>query len=349
MADSIAPIRTPSAWTGSELRERTDWIWTLRPDELEDLERALSAVRRSGLAACGFGAADFPLSVLGERLEAVRHELVAGRGFVLLRGLDVADRPFEDVSALYWGLGCHLGTVVSQNAKGMKLERIEDRGVLKPGATPDPNLRSYVTNERQYAHSDQSDVVSLMCVEKAMHGGESVVVSAHAIYNRIARTRPELLELLRRGFFHDLRGEVQSGDLNATSDVRVPVFAEVDGVFRSWFHGKKIRHGQRKRGMPLSGLEAEAVEMVEGLAEDPELRLDMTLERGDIQLLNNFSMLHYRMGFEDGGGRKRLMLRLWIELDRFGPMDPAMARWARCGVDRQDWAFARPHVALGEV
>lgn len=349
MSKPVGQVQSPAAWTGEELRRDTDWIWPLRPSELAEIDGALESVKRRGLRAGEFTAEDFPLSDFTERLNAVRRELIEGRGLVLLRGLDVAAYEVEDVMAIYWGLGCHLGTVVSQNAKGVKLERIEDRGVLKPGATPDPNLRSYVTNERQYAHSDQSDVVSLLCVEKAMRGGESVVVSAHAIHNRIVETRPDLIDPLRRGFFHDLRGEVASGDLDATSDVPVPVFAETDGVFRSWFHGKKIRHGQRKRGTPLSGLEAEAVELVEKLAEDPELRLDVLLERGDIQLLNNFSMLHYRMGFEDGEGRKRLMLRLWIEMDDFGPMHPAMARWARPGVERQDWAFTKAHVALGDA
>jgi hypothetical protein len=349
MSKPAGLIQSPAAWTGEELRANTDWIWSLQTSELAEIDAALGAVKSKGLKAGGFAADDFPLSKFRERLDAVRRELIHGRGLVLLRGLDVAAYTVEDVTAIYWGLGCHLGTVVSQNAKGVMLERIEDRGILKPGAAPDPNLRSYVTNERQYAHSDQSDVVSLLCVEKAMRGGESVVVSAHAIHNRIAETRPDLLEVLRRGFFHDLRGEVATGDLDATSDVLVPVFAETDGIFRSWFHGKKIRHGQRKRGMPISGLEAEAVELVEKLAEDPELRLDVLLERGDIQLLNNFSMLHYRMGFEDGEGRKRLMLRLWIELDDFGPMHPALARWARPGVERQEWAFTKAHVALGDT
>jgi len=349
MNEHTTPIRLPSAWTGKELEQRSDWIWTLDESELEDVDSALKVVKGKGLRACEFGPADFPLTTLSKRLEAVRRELTHGRGFVLLRGLRIDHLSLDDIMAVYWGIGCHIGTIKSQNAKGVMLERIEDRGVLQPGATPDPNLRSYVTNERQYAHSDQSDVVSLFCVEKAMVGGESVVVSGHAIYNRILETRPELIPILRRGFYHDQRGEVANGDLNAISEVRVPVFAETDGLFRFWFHGKKSRNGERKNGTPLQGLEAEAVDLVEQLAEDPDLRLDMDLQRGDIQLLNNFSMLHYRQGFQDGGGRKRLMLRLWIELTEFGPMDEALARWARTGIDRHDWAFKKAHVALGEA
>ena len=349
MTQSIAPIRLSSAWTGKELKAREDWIWHLDAAERDDIDRALAAVRSNGLRACEFSAADFPLTTFAKRLDAVRRELTQGRGFVLLRGLRIEGLPLDDIMSVYWGIGCHVGTIKSQNAKGVMLERIEDRGILKPGATPDPNLRSYVTNERQTAHSDQSDLVSLMCVEKAMTGGESVVVSGHAIYNRILETRPELIPLLQRGFFHDQRGEVASGDIDAISDVRVPVCAQTDGLVRFWFHGKKIRNGERKNGTPLSGLAAEAVDLVERLAEDPDLRLDMDLERGDIQLLNNFSMLHYRQGFQDGGGRKRLMLRLWIELAQSGPMDAAMARWARAGIDRHEWAFKKAHVALGET
>ena len=45
-------------------------------------------------------------------------------------------------------------------------------------------------------HSDNCDVVSLMCVRAARSGGISRIVSAAAVHNRLLETRPDLLEAL---------------------------------------------------------------------------------------------------------------------------------------------------------
>jgi hypothetical protein len=49
------------------------------------------------------------------------------------------------------------------------------------------------------------------------------------------------------------------------------------------------------------------------------MQLEMDLQPGDIQILNNHTILHRRTGFEDYDEpeRKRLMLRLWLT-----PPDP---------------------------
>ena len=99
----------------------------------------------------------------------------------------------------------------------------------------------------------------------------------------------------------------------------------------------------------MSPLELEAIEYIERLATDPEVRLDMQLQRGDIQLLNNYSALHYRTAFVDGDGHKRLMLRIWVNLDDMGEFDPAISRWVREGVPQQSWAANRRIVSIGEV
>ena len=39
---------------------------------------------------------DFPLPTLGPALERLRAEVLNGRGFVLLRGMPVEDRPIEE-------------------------------------------------------------------------------------------------------------------------------------------------------------------------------------------------------------------------------------------------------------
>ena len=66
---------------------------------------------------------------------------------------------------------------------------------------------------------------------------------------------------------------------------------------------------------------------MERLAEDDRFRYDMEFEPGDIQILNNYSVLHARGAFEDGPGGGRHLLRLWLNLDAAiaRPLDPAFA------------------------
>src|SRR3954452_5348929 len=71
-------VEGPSAWIGRELRAREDeWIYSLSAAEIE---RATAQVRKRGLDIAGISRADFPLPTLGARLDAMRDEILNGRG-----------------------------------------------------------------------------------------------------------------------------------------------------------------------------------------------------------------------------------------------------------------------------
>ena len=95
------------------------------------------------------------------------------------------------------------------------------------------------------------------------------------------------------------------------------------------FHGRSIREGMKKAEQPLQGIDADAVDFVELLAVDERFRFNMDLEQGDIQILNDYAVLHARDEFEDWPEqeRRRHLLRLWINLDLAiaRPLDPVLA------------------------
>jgi alpha-ketoglutarate-dependent taurine dioxygenase len=86
---------------------------------------------------------------------------------------------------------------------------------------------------------------------------------------------------------------------------------------------RQIDAGATRRGVPLSVFEREALDYLDELTERPDLRLDMDLQPGDIQLCNNYTILHSRTGFRDGPERhqQRHMLRLWLKFPRPWPLD----------------------------
>jgi hypothetical protein len=59
-----------------------------------------------------------------------------------------------------------------------------------------------------------------------------------------------------------------------------------------------------------------ACDVFDSILADPDLRLDMLLEPGDIQFANNYAVLHSRTGFEDheDPAQRRKLLRLWLKM-----------------------------------
>jgi hypothetical protein len=64
--------------------------------------------------------------------------------------------------------------------------------------------------------------------------------------------------------------------------------------------------------------------MLQDLANDPELRLDMNFMPGDVQILHNHTILHARSAYEDWAEveRKRHLLRLWLCPPDARPLPP---------------------------
>src|SRR6476660_3191030 len=106
---NLQPISGPFAWRGEDLANTTDWIETLAPAEVAEVEAAMRTVKQRGLPLHAVRRADFPLPTFAKRLARLANELERGRGFVLLRGLPVEKYPEDETRFIVWGVGAHLG------------------------------------------------------------------------------------------------------------------------------------------------------------------------------------------------------------------------------------------------
>ena len=136
--------------------------------ELDEIDAAVTAVRARGLDLADIGREDFPLPTLGPVLDRLRGEVLDGRGFVMMRGMRVEDRPIAESATAYWGVGAYFGSARSQNGKGHLLGHVYDLG--QGLSATNPHLRSYATAERQKFHIDRCDVVALLCLRRAKSG-----------------------------------------------------------------------------------------------------------------------------------------------------------------------------------
>jgi len=306
------------AWRGETLARETSWIVRLTDAEIADVEQALAAAKASGKPLEAITRDDFPLTAMRPRLEQALADMYDGRGFVVLRGLPVGRWSDEDTGLVFWGLGRYLGSPLYQNPQGELLGHVYDHGRTYGNI----DVRGYETNAYLPYHTDAGDMVGLLCLRRSLEGGLSSIVSSVTVHNEILANHPEYLGLLYNGFYY-IRREAALTE-RGVSDKPIPVFGARDGVVSCRYIRNQINAGAVKRGVPLTTLEQAALDYLDECTRRPDLRLDMDLEPGDIQFINNYTTLHSRTGFVDGPepNQKRHMLRLWLKFPKAWPLGP---------------------------
>jgi hypothetical protein len=295
---------------GNEIsRHESQWIYRLTEPDLAELSTAVRRVREAGRQLESVTQSDFPLPTFGARLRRLLAEISDGRGFVLVRGLNDARFSREDLPFAYWGIGTHLGDPATQNADHHLLGHVRDEG-RKFGQALD--ARGYHSNARLEFHVDGCEIVGLLCLHPAKSGGKSSLVSAVQVHNEVLRRCPQHLPVLYRGFHYIKREAAFTAE--PVSPHRLPVFGHADGLVSCRFVRTKIEAASKKTGVQLTPDEVAALDAFEEIARDPALRLDMDFQVGDIQLINNYTVLHARTEFEDWPEpeRRRHLLRLWL-------------------------------------
>ena len=83
-------IEGPAAWTGQEMQAHPErWLVQLAPEDIADLEQAARHYLSLGRDIGEITKGDFPLTRFAAHLEALKHKLLHGIGFEVLRGLPV--------------------------------------------------------------------------------------------------------------------------------------------------------------------------------------------------------------------------------------------------------------------
>lgn len=301
-----APLSGADVWAGKEMQARADWIHVLEKDEIDDLKRAIRAVRDARSDMYTVTADNFPLPVLSRRFAAISEALEHGCGVANIRGIPTGEFSMEDLRWVLWGIGAHLGTAVSQNKAGEFFAEVRDYGE-QLGL---PSSRGYRTASSLRFHTDRCDVVALLCARQCKEGGDSKIVSTPAIHNAMLERRPDLLEELFGSYHHSRQSEEVPGELPYYVN---PVFGVHKGRFSSQYSRSYIESAQKFNATPrLRTAQNEALDMLAALAE--ELCLQTRMEPGDIQLLNNHVTYHSRTSIVDFDEpqMKRLVYRLWL-------------------------------------
>jgi hypothetical protein len=321
------------AWRRDSFAGMADYSLDLTQRDRAEILAALAALRASGRLkpAQALLRDDFPFGALGDRLRRARDEVRSGRGFVLLRGLPLEGLALEDFIAAVWGVGAWFGEPLSQNAHGELIGHVLDASSEE--ATP----RMYRSNLELRLHTDWTAMITLACWHQAESGGASFITSALTVHDEIRRRAPELLELLYRGFHHHRLGEEGPGE-DPVTPYRIPVFALRNGTLSCRYQRSGIAAGHRALGVALTEQELAAMDLFDEIARAAENRLGFLLERGDMLVINNYTVMHARTKFVEHPEpeRRRHLVRLWLDAEGFRDVPREVNLFAVNGVPPQE-------------
>ncbi|SCW69674.1 Taurine catabolism dioxygenase TauD, TfdA family [Sphingobium faniae] len=286
--------------------------------EREVLLELVDRWNNSGCAVTEMTRADFSDARIDGLLDSLLNTLKTGPGLLFLSGLPY-DEAAYDVRTLYWGIGTHFGRAVSQNGQGEMIGEVK----VRPDVVA---RRAYGHSGKLILHTDRIDMLSLFCVSKPRSGGANIFVSGLAIWDAVARERPDLLPMLERGFHQNrLTENALSGE--ESTPYRVPVFGREKGLRSVLFSGNAaIDHQRLFFADRLTAQEEEALIFLTEVRDRPEFQLCNTLSLGDAVFINNHEILHSREAFEDGEEpqEKRKLLRLWLQGEPVRPKPETM-------------------------
>jgi hypothetical protein len=331
LTGEFTKIEEPNVWDGSGYADRRDYALVLTDEMVTEIDCALKTVMAKEIPPRQITKENFRLAKSATFLEAAYQEIENGRGFAVLSGWPVDRYGYEENVAAFCGIAAYLGKIVVQNYEGESIVDVRDEGV------PYSHLsRGNKSNKLLPFHTDGSDLVGLLCLGQATRGGLSLIVSATKVYNTILEERPEYLKMLHRGFFHHRRRQHAEGE-PPISESRIPVFTFSGGYLHCCYNRNPIDWVE-KEGMTLSNEEKAALDYFDSVVARPELQLKLEFKKGDIQLLNNFAILHSRTEFESDEHHQRHLVRLWLE-------DPRSKRIGESLLDLYVPGISRFHAA----
>ncbi|KAK2754355.1 hypothetical protein FQN54_006999 [Arachnomyces sp. PD_36] len=280
----------------------TECVLVLDGSQLLEVDAALRSFKALKKPLGELDPSNFPLPSLHPVLRAVSDNLHKGYGFTVIRGIPVDKYDDEENMIIYVGISSHIGGVRGRqdhqfDGKPVDVMVAHITDFRQSTEDRDKYTLAAYTDGEVIFHTDVADIVSLFVLNEAATGGQSQLASSWRIYNELARTRPDLVKVLADDWV------IPSANDNSVIHRRPLLFYQppLDGnpenliiqFSRRSFSG----FGGRPQSKYLTVEQAEALDSLHFLAE--KFHISMELKKGDMQFINNLSMLHARASYTD--------------------------------------------------
>lgn len=298
-------LQGPEVWNSAEIGQSARWRFELEPA----IAAQMAAAARAATAACPtpeeVDRTHFDIPQADGLCDRIHDELENGVGFAVIAGLPFDALTYDEKLALTLGLSDHVGKGVPQNYELQRIVDVHDEGIEYSHRS-----RGYRSNKHLPFHTDGAHLFSLTCLGVGAEGGETIIASASAVYNRIAAEHPEALDILCRGFYHHRRGQHDPSAAPLSTE-RVPVFAFHNDLLHCCYNRNPIEWAE-KEGVTLSSEEVAALDTLDGILADDDMQLKLNLRPGECAFVNNYITMHSRTEYVDDADHHRHMLRVWM-------------------------------------
>jgi hypothetical protein len=306
MAASESQAR--ATWRTGDLDRDRSWAFRLEERAAAALARTVKAAFEPEKPLFEYRRADFDLGPAWDTISAALAEAHHGRGLALVRGLPRQGLSDEEFKLLSWAIGLHAGVARPQGKASQYISPVRDAGVDYRSA----GGRGFSSSAKLDFHVDGADITTLACYNAAKAGGQSMISSSLTAREVLMAERPDLAEIAHQDFCFSRQQEETEDEGPFYAQ---PLFDDADGrIFCKW-NRNRVQSAQRFDDAPrLSDKQLEAMAALDDILQRPENMFTMYLAPGDLQIINNYTMLHSRTEFEDFAEpeRKRLLYRLWL-------------------------------------
>lgn len=313
-------INLPGTWDGHQFANEAQFVHHLDDFEIQEVKDALFHFKALGLDGDLICRENFPLPMLGKKLDTIRLDIYEGKGFGLIRGLDPQDHSSVDLTMMYLGIQSYIANSCGrQDEKGNMLVHI----VADNSSELTSQHHRHSTSEITFHNEEAGDIISWLTRSSAASGGRCIIASGYAVYNIL---NGESIRLLSQSdwvfpsqeacprpifFYHNKRFIVNFG--------RIPLV------------GNAIH--PRSPSLPaISKQQHQALDDIENAAR--RVQLEIKTQPGDIHFINNLFILHRRDCFKDGdqAGELRHLVRMRLKDDvlHWDLPDGLKKEWSSC-------------------
>jgi len=297
------------AWTRDTVHA-SEWTVPLSAAAIAETLTLADTLARQPLPVLVLSPDQFTLPACREAMARTKAILADGIGVALVDRLPMDRLTAEQAIAVAWVLGQLVATSVAQKWDGTMIYDVTDTG-REYGY----GVRGSWTNVELSFHTDNSfgveppEYVGLLCLMPAREGGISRFCSLYTVHNEMLRRYPRALARLYRPFYYDRQAEHAPG---APKVSWVPCLRYEGGRLRARFAPMLVKKGYALMETPLDAEAEDAIEALADVMQDTRLWMEFTIERGQLQYLNNQEVAHYRSEFKDDETRKRHLIRMWF-------------------------------------
>jgi len=312
----IAPAVPESfAWDAQTLSASPTWRLGIEDKTIHGFRQAVSTLKLDDNFFKGYAHGDVEIHGLQQLADDIRQQVQHGSGVVWLRGFPATDFAVIQMKFFFLLVGAAMGQTMANYGR---LYDVRDHG----GSYKTERIPVSQTRAATGFHTDSSardsmpDIVTLLCVQPAHVGGESLIVSGAAVHEELRATNMGTLTILYREFIRDIVTPGAGKTLDALINNRFPVFSQ--GLYSPGLSFRYMRYwmekGHREAGMDLTQADIDALNTLDRFLESPRLAARFKLDAGDQLWVNNHIVAHNRTAYEEDPQRPRHFVRMWISI-----------------------------------